>query len=156
MVLAIQFSVSGNAYAVPCQRVIEVMPLLELRAVPRAPAWLAGVFAYHGALVSVVDACQLIGGYECSKRLSSRVAIVHCVLPELGDVVVGLLAERMTAVRRLEGTPLIASAPGSLPYLDQVVQEGAELVHLIDVEGLVRATRLPEGDPSPRLGEALA
>lgn len=146
MVLAILFSVSSRSYALPCQSVVEVVPLLELRAVAQAPAWLPGAFAYHGALISVVDACQLLGGYPCSRRLSSRVAILRCSLSDVGEVVVGLLGERMTAVRQLQGSPLLVTEPTALPYLGEIVKQGAELVQLIDVEAFVRVTR-----PSPPL-----
>lgn len=141
MVLAILFSVSSRSYALPCQSVVEVVPLLELRTASQAPAWLAGTFAYHGALVSVVDACQLLGGYTCARRLSSRVALVHCCLSEVGEVIIGVLAERMTAVRRLDGTTLVSTDPPTLPYLGSVVKQGTELVQLVDVEGFVRFMR---------------
>ena len=141
MVLAILFSVSSRSYALPCQSVIEVVPLLELRAAARSQPWLAGTFAYHGALVSVVDACQLLGGYSCPRRLSSRVAIVHCSLPDAGEVIVGILAERMTAVRRLEGPTLVSTDSSASSCLGSVVKEGSELVQLVDVEGFIRLTR---------------
>jgi chemotaxis-related protein WspB len=143
MVLAILFSVSSRSYALPCQSVVEVVPLLELRAASHAPAWLAGTFAYHGILVSVVDACQLLGGYTCSRRLSSRVALVHCSLPGVGGVTIGVLAERMTAVRRIDGTTLVSSDSSPLPYLGSVVKQGLELVQLVDVEGMVRFMGTP-------------
>jgi chemotaxis-related protein WspB len=141
MVLAILFSVARRSYALPCHSVVEVVPLLELRAAPHAPVWLTGAFAYHGALVSVVDACQLLGGYACSERLSSRVALVRCCLSDVGEVIVGVQAERMTSVRQLDGNALLSTEPTTLAYLGPVLKQGAELVQLIDVEGFVRATR---------------
>jgi chemotaxis signal transduction protein len=150
MVLAILFSVSNSSYALPCQSVVEVVPLLELRTALQAPPWLAGTFAYHGALVSVVDVCQMLAGYSCSRRLSSRIALVRCSLPELGEVILGVLAERMTAVRRLDGESLYSNETGGPSYLGRVVKQGAELVQLIDVEAFVRASRAHFSDV-PRL-----
>ena len=156
MVLAIVFNISGSAYALPCHCIIEVVPLVELRPLPQAPRWLVGSFAYHGALVSVVDACQLIGGYACSRRLSSRVAIVHCSLPEQGEVIVGVLAERMTAVRRLDGPTLVSGESTPVSYLGNVVKQGAELVQLVDIAGMVRATRYTAFEaPALPIGGAL-
>jgi chemotaxis-related protein WspB len=150
MALAILFSVSQGTYALPCQSVMEVVPWLELRPVPQASAWLAGTFAYHGALVSVMDACQFLGGYPCARRLSSRIALVRCFLTEVGEVITGVLAERMTAVKRLDGDMLVANDPSPLAYLGGVVQQGTDLVQLVDVEGLVRAMR-PHLTPFPLL-----
>ena len=138
--LAVLFSVASGVYALSCSQVIEVLPIMELRAPAQAFAWHAGEFAYRGALVPVVDACQLIGGYTCSRRLSSRVALVHCTAEGLGQVIVGVLAERMTAVRHLDGTRLTSNKPAQLPYLGGIVKEGMELVQALDVEGLLRFT----------------
>ena len=138
--LAVLFSVASGVYALSCSQVIEVLPIMELRTAAQALPWHAGEFAYRGALVPVVDACQLIGGYTCSRRLSSRVALVHCTAEGLGEVIVGVLAERMTAVRRLDGTPLTSSKPAQLRYLGGIVKEGTQLVQTLDVEGLLRFT----------------
>lgn len=140
MVLAVLFSVSNGIYALPCQNVVEVVPLLGLRRPASAPAWLAGDFAYRGTLVSVIDACSLLGGYACSRRLSSRLALVSCddAAGESASAgrIWGIMAERMTAVRRIQGTELSAAGAG-LPYFGPVVQQGSQLIQQIDVSGLI-------------------
>ena len=78
--LAVLFRVSGCAYALPCRSVLEIVPLLPLREAQQAPIWFAGTFAYRGALVPVIDACQLLSGQPCVKRLSSRMALVRSSL----------------------------------------------------------------------------
>ena len=143
MVLAVLFSVSSSSYALPCQSVIEVVPLLELRRALSSPPWMAGDFAYRGALVSVIDACVFLGGYTCSRRLSSRLALVACAgdgEPRAQPRIWGIMGERMTAVRRLEGSELSTSADKS-SYLGPVVKQGAQLVQIIDINGLISAAR---------------
>lgn len=139
--LSVLFRVEGSLYALSCSQIVEVLPLMELRQTTHAPAWHAGEFAYRGALVAVVDACKLLGGYPCSKRMSSRVALVHSSSADLGEVTVGVLAERMTAVRRLDGAALSSSRSSPPSYLGAVVKQDGELVQALDVDGLVRFTR---------------
>jgi len=140
MVLAVLFRVSDVAYAIPCQNVLEVLPLRALRAPAHAPPWLAGTFAYRGVLVSVIDACQLLGGYPCRERLSSRMALVRSSTQERGVIIAGVVAERMTEVRRLSGQALLTRSDAPPSYLGPVIEEATELVQCIEVDRLVGIT----------------
>jgi chemotaxis-related protein WspB len=140
MVLAVLFRVSDIAYAIPCQSVLEVFPLRALRAPSHAPAWMAGTFAYRGVLVPVIDACRLLGGYPCTKRLSSRMALVRSSTQERGVIIAGVIAERMTEVRRLSGQTLLTPTDAPHSYLGNVIKEATELVQLIEVDSLVGIT----------------
>lgn len=152
--LAVLFRVAGNAYALPCRNVLEVLPRLSLHPAARAPAWLTGTFDYRGALVPVIDACQLLAGYPCGKRLSSRMAIVRSSTQAMGVIIAGVLAERMTEVRLLDGQALIAHASTSTSYFGSVIKEATELVQLIDVDGLVGMTcGTPQGSRLTPAGE---
>ncbi len=132
--LVVIFRVSDARYAIPCERIIEVIPLVVLRAEPRAPAWVLGSFVYRGALTPVLDLCQLMGGYPCPKRLSSRVILTDCTLPDGSSIRAGLLAEHVTEARRLNATPLSGASLGSTPYLGPVVQEGGNLLQIVHAD----------------------
>ena len=41
----------------------EVLPRLPLKPIAQAPHWVAGVFAYRGAVVPVIDLSALTFGY---------------------------------------------------------------------------------------------
>ena len=59
--LLLVFRVAGDAYAVEAARVVEVVPRVELRALPHAPEALAGLFRYRGRMVPVIDLGVLLG-----------------------------------------------------------------------------------------------
>ena len=130
--LVIVFHVAGARYALACRNIVEVIPLVALRAVPHAPPWYLGVFAYRGNLTPVVDVCRLIGDYACPRRLSSRIALVRCTLGDGKQLVFGLLAEHMTAARRVQARALPADALGTSPYFGEMLLEGDELLQMID------------------------
>jgi chemotaxis-related protein WspB len=132
--LAVIFRISDARYAIPCERIIEVIPLVVLRAEPRAPTWVLGSFVYRGALTPVLDLCQLMGGYPCPKRLSSRVILTECTRPDGSSIRVGLLAEHVTEARRLNGAPLSGTSLGSTPYLGAVLQEGGSLLQIVHAD----------------------
>jgi chemotaxis-related protein WspB len=137
--LAVTFRVAEAAYAIRCEHVVAVIPLVALRPVAHGAAWVRGMFAYRGALTPVIDLCRLIGDYACPARLSSRIALVSCTLPEGGKRTIGLLAEHMTEARRVD--VLRAAAPiASVPYFGEVLLEGSAPLQFLNVDALLPST----------------
>jgi chemotaxis-related protein WspB len=136
--LAVVFQVHDAHYAIRCQSIVEVIPRVSLRPVPQAPVWLRGVFAYRGNLSPVVDLCQLIAGYACPDRLSSRIVLVRASLADGESLVAGLLAEHMTEARQVRATALpgSASVPGS--YWGEMMLEDGSLLQMIDEVAMLR------------------
>ena len=136
--LAIVFRVHDARYALRCKNIVEVIPLVTLRPVPQGPPCLLGLFAYRGQLTPVIDLCSLVGGYECPKRLSSRIVLVRCTRGEGSAAVVGFLAEHVTEARRIAGEPLPAGALASADYLAETLLDDGELLQVIDENAVLR------------------
>jgi len=66
-----------NLYAIDVARVVEVVPKINLRRLPHAPGFLAGVFDYRGTVVPVVDLGVLLGSESCRDQLSTRIILVN-------------------------------------------------------------------------------
>ena len=52
----------GMRYGVPASRIVELLPAPELRPLPGTPAFVRGVFSYHGSIVPVIDLSALLTG----------------------------------------------------------------------------------------------
>ena len=76
VMLLLTFRAAESLYAVDVARVVEVVPRIDLRRLPHAPAFLAGVFDYRGVVVPVVDLGILLGSDACADRLSTRIILV--------------------------------------------------------------------------------
>lgn len=148
--------VGEQRYAVPSASVVEVVPAVALRAVPGTPPPVAGLLAYRGRVVPVVDLPRLFGRGAAPARLSTRIAVCDVDgasrpigerAPDAGGRrrLVGLLAERVTRVGELD-----PDAPGShpgpraddLPALGRVTSDEDGLVQLVDVAQLLPADLL--------------
>ena len=140
--LAVTFRVGSAAYAIPCDRVVAVIPQVELRPTAHSSAWLKGVFAYRGELTPVIDLCQLIAGQPCPARLSSRIALVRAARPDGGARLIGLLAEQMTEARRIENKVVAAPALAPLPYFGDVLLEAGEPLQFLEVDALLTSGAL--------------
>jgi chemotaxis signal transduction protein len=125
---------------------------VQLRPVAQGASWLKGVFAYRAQLTPVIDLCQLIAGYACPERLSSRIALVRCE-SAAGARTLGLLAEHMTEARRVAGHAVAAPPVTPLPYFGQVLLEAGEPLQLLEVDALLPSSGLllPQGETLPKV-----
>jgi len=98
--LFLLFKLGKDRYAIETSRVVEVVPLLELRIIPQAPNGFAGVFNYRGKPVPAIDLCQLTVGQPAAPRLSTRIIVIHCTDARGRYQLLGLIAEHATETMR--------------------------------------------------------
>jgi chemotaxis-related protein WspB len=163
--LLLTFTAGANRYAVDVARVVEVVPRVELRPVPHAPAFLAGLLGYRGKVVAVIDLSVLLDAPPCPDRLSTRIILVNAMPgdhnrrnPDRHDSaehsgralsdpdpdldILGLVAERVSdliTVRPEQVSPPAVQLPQA-PYLGAIVQTDDGIVQLIAVEKFREAT----------------
>ncbi|MFM7519060.1 MAG: chemotaxis protein CheW [Planctomycetota bacterium] len=140
----ITFTIDGQSFAIESRYVIEVLPLVPHRQVPLLPDYVAGMFTYRGHLIPVVDLGVRLRGRPATRRLSTRIIVVHFTAIA-GDhapgraVRVGLVAENVIATCHAEEAD--ASYPAlrldNAPFLGGILRLGQATVHLLDVERLL-------------------
>jgi len=131
---------AGNAnYALEARQVIEVVPLVTLRACPGAPAYIAGLANYRGTGVPIVDLGRLVGGAPSAVYLSTRIILTPYTGGDNQQRIVGLLAESVTnTVERDEadfGQNNVA-VPGT-SGLGKLAVSGTGFIQRVVVERLV-------------------
>jgi chemotaxis-related protein WspB len=157
--LLLTFTVGPNRYAIDVARIVELVPRVELRPIPHAPAFLAGLLGYRGNVVPVIDLCLLFDVAACRDCLSTRIILVHDASdqhnqskPDRRDAsedidakrphrvrlsnLLGLIAEHvsdLTYARPEQVMPVPVSVPEA-PYLGAVVQTDQGIVQLIAIE----------------------
>ena len=109
--LFLVFQPGAHRYAIDASQIAEVLPLVTIKTIARAPEEVAGIFVYRGAPVPVLDLSQLFEGRPAERRLSTRIIIVRCTGGSGDTRVLGLIAERRR--RPSAGRPLISSIPES-------------------------------------------
>ncbi len=101
------FGLGEERFAMEALRVTEVVPSVPLRVVPGAPAFVAGLLAYRGKVLPVLDLLQLMKGHRCRNALSTRVIVVDCAAAGEPPRLLGLRAECVTETMRLNGSDLV-------------------------------------------------
>jgi chemotaxis-related protein WspB len=163
--LLLTFTAGASRYAVVVARIVELVPRVELRPVPHAPAFLAGLLGYRGKVVPVIDLSMLLEASPCPDRLSTRIILVDATPgdpgrrhrnqrdpAEIGEStpsetvtdldILGLVAERVSdliTVRPEQVSPPAVQLPQA-PYLGAIVRTDDGIVQLIAVERLREAT----------------
>jgi chemotaxis-related protein WspB len=135
--LFLLFELDGERYALDSNQLIEVLPLVNLEPLSRAPHGIAGMFDYHGLPVPAVDLSAVILGRAAQRRFNTRIVIVN--YPGADDVshALGLIAERATTTVRLDPVQFKGSgvSNGETAYLGSVAR---------DAQGLIQWLALPE------------
>ncbi len=137
--LFLLFQLGQDRYALDTRRVVEVLPLIELKKLPNAPPAVAGLFNYRGQPVTAIDLCMLTLGRPASRRLSTRLIVMDLQDAAGGNHRVALIAEQATEVMRKDDKEFVATGVkvGGAPFLGPVLLEGDRPVQWIHEEGLV-------------------
>ena len=132
--LTLVFEVAGESYGVPASRVVQVVRRPDVRAVPGAPEWIAGLFAWDGAWVPLVDVSRLIAREPCPPGAASRVALVEHTRGGVTRML-GLLAPGMTRVTEIVTT---RSAPGlrlaGQEFLGPISHDEEQGVQMLEID----------------------
>jgi chemotaxis-related protein WspB len=139
--LLLTFQADESLYAVDVTRVVEVVPRVNLRRLPHAPDFLAGVFDYRGIVVPVIDLGTLLGSAACRSLLSTRIVLVDSRPDERASIgarpwLLGIIAERVSDVVSVKPEGVISAAMQlpTAPYLGSIVELGHEMAQLIVID----------------------
>jgi chemotaxis-related protein WspB len=137
--LFLMFQLGNDRYVLEASRVIEVLPLLELKRLPGAPRGVAGIFNYRGRPVPAIDLSELTLGQPASECLSTRIILINYP-DETGKThPLGLIAEHATEMIRREARDFIEPGLklGEAPYLGPVLLDGRGTIQWVHEQRLV-------------------
>lgn len=137
--LFLLFQLGNDNYALEAAQVAEVLPLVDIKRIPLAPAGVAGIINYRNAPVPVVDLSALMLGVPAPARLSTRIVLVHYPVNR-GDMrLLGLIAERATETVRCDPSDFVP--PGitneSTSYLGPVAPGPRGMIQRIELKDLL-------------------
>jgi len=134
------FTVGAEDYAIESRRVIEVLPLVTARPIPRMPESIRGIFTHRGRLVPLVDLGRLLTDQPLRETLSTRVIVVEFSnAPDDQRIRLGVAAENVLSLCSSDETeaslPTIRSP--AAPALGRLLRIGGRTIQVLDVEYLL-------------------
>jgi len=136
---ALIFHIGADRYGLRLRAIVRVLPLLELKQLPLAPDYVAGLMDFHGRPVPVVDLCRLAGGTSAREHFDSRILVVDYVAPDGASHLLGLLAEHVRSIQEFAEDGLAEPGVTAAPFLGQVTSDAEGMVQLVELEHLLAA-----------------
>jgi purine-binding chemotaxis protein CheW len=129
----LEVEVGGAPYALPIQRVREIVRLRPITPMPRVPALVLGVISLRGEVVQVVELRQRLGCDSVPPAASARIVVMH------GDEgpVVGLLVDAVTEVLRIPQDELTDAPGDAADCVRAICRRGTRFVSVLDPDLVV-------------------
>jgi chemotaxis-related protein WspB len=149
--LLLTFRVAQDLYAVDATRVVEIVPRVDPRPIPRTPDFFVGLFGYRGRVVPAIDLSLLLGKAPAPGRLSTRVILVEARKSQVGrhpsqpagePLLLGLIVEQVNEVVRVDDARIAFPSMRleGAPYLGAMVRvdpDARSLAQLIEVDSVL-------------------
>jgi chemotaxis-related protein WspB len=137
--LFLVFQLGKDRYALDTAQVLEVLPMVVHKQIPRAPKGIAGAFTYHGATVPLLDLSEMALGRSSKVLMSTRIIVVSYRAEDGQSHPLGLLAEGATEtlLRRDEDFAEAGVAVDEAPYLGPVTSDAEGIIQRIEIQRLL-------------------
>lgn len=137
--LFMQFTIDKDRYLLEAKDIIEIVPFANLKRVPKAPPYVAGLLNYRGDTVPVIDICYLMSDKLCELKLSSRIALVNHKNDTGESICIGLLMEHLTETVRFNENDFSDSGVNlnDNPYLGKVIIDDDRIAQLVDIRKVI-------------------
>jgi purine-binding chemotaxis protein CheW len=124
------FTAGGSAYAIPVERVREIVRMRALTPVPRVPSVIAGVIALRGEVVQVLDLRLHLGVATRETGRRTRIIVLHGD----DDRVTGILVDGVREVMRVPETDLRPAMAAEGDAVSELFLSGDEFVSILDLD----------------------
>ena len=128
----VSFRLGGEEYGVDISGVQEIIRMVEITHVPRAPRFMEGVINLRGQLIPIIDLRTRFGMPRCEQTKSTRI-----VVTEIGSKKVGIVVDAVSEVINIpldevENAPDMIAGVGT-EYIQGVGKVNGRLVILLDL-----------------------
>lgn len=131
------FHIGPDRYGLALKAITRVLPVVGLKQIPLAPAFVAGLMDLHGEPVPVIDLSTLAGFPPRAVRFDTRIVLADYLLPGGAQAAIGLLAEQVSGVETVDLASLREAGVSSAPFLGRVASSQAGMLQLVDIGHLL-------------------
>ena len=129
----VSFKIGEEEFGVPISQVKEIVRLVHITPVPKAPSFIEGVVNLRGQILAVIDLAKRLQLKGKPRSEKTRIIVV-----ELNNNTVGMIVDEVSEVLRLskenfEAPPEIITTQIKQRYLKGVGKLGERLLILIDL-----------------------
>ena len=127
------FKIGEEEFGVEINQVREIVKLVSITRMPKAPVFIEGVVNLRGQIITVIDLAKRLDLPSTGKTEETRIMVV-----EVGDNTVGMIVDSVSEVLRLsiddiEATPSLIDTEVHEKYLRGVGKSADRLLILLDL-----------------------
>ena len=139
--LFLMFHLDRDRYVLDVAEIEEILPYVAAKAIPGAPAGVAGAINYHGKPVPLIDLALLALGRPSAAVMSTRIALLRYPSGPASPRLLGLVVERATDILARDAADFGPSGidAGTPPYLGPVATDDLGIIQRVRVEDLLPA-----------------
>lgn len=126
----LSFELDGTPYAIPVERVQEIVRMRAISPIPRVHADVCGVISLRGVIVEVLDLRRRLKLRASEPTRSSRIIVVQ----DDTGMLAGLLVDSVTEVMRVAEDSLLPGPGSEAEAVESLCTRGDVFVSLIDLE----------------------
>jgi purine-binding chemotaxis protein CheW len=131
----VTFLVRDVEIGIPILQCREIVRISTITRVPESPAHVRGVVNMRGHILPAVDARQCLGLESTPLTAKSRLIVV-----EVSGRLLALIVDRVTHILKLSASDIEpSSGASSVPGATGMARVGGTVIHLMDVEQMLRA-----------------
>ena len=131
----VSFEIGDEEYAVDILEVQEIIRMVEITPVPKAPHYVEGVINLRGKVIPIVDLRNRFGLGEAESTKDTRIVVV-----DVSRIILGFIVESVSEVLRIPSS-LIESPPngkqGGAEFYKGVGRVDGRLLIFLDLDRLV-------------------
>ena len=137
--LLLLFEIANGRYALDINRIIEVVPLVNLKKIPITSDYVSGLMNYRGEGIPVIDLCQLVDSVPFEDALSTRIIIVNYPIENEVNKPLGLIANNVTETIRtkLSKPPPTGVLMDKSLYGGEIAPETSDMIQWFDIKKML-------------------
>ncbi len=128
----VSFHLGSEEYGVDISQVQEIIRMVEITHVPRAPRFMEGVINLRGQLIPIIDLRARFAMTRSEHTKSTRIIVTEIGTKKVGIVVDGVSEVINIPIEQVENAPDMIAGVGT-EYIQGVGKVGERLVILLDL-----------------------
>ena len=126
----LSFEIAGAPYAVPVERVREIVRMRPVTPVPRTPEEVQGVISLRGEMIELIDLGRRLGLGSIESSRQARIIVVKTG----DDEVVGLLVNAVKEVMRISNDAIQPATGSDTGAVNDLCKFRDEFVSMIELD----------------------
>jgi len=136
------FMIGDEEFGVEINQVREIVKLVSITRMPKAPVFIEGVVNLRGQIITVIDLAKRLDLPSKGRTETSRIMVV-----EVSENTVGMIVDSVSEVLRLpaddiEATPALIETEVHEQYLRGVGKMGERLLILLDLNEVLSSEEI--------------